>query len=124
LTTPLQILYVEDNPVVREITYELLSADQRQIVAFGSAEEALAAFDAQAFDVLITDVSLPVMSGLDLVRNVLAKNPRLPVIIASGYALDFGLENWGPNVRSLIKPFEGAEIDALIEQLTAKAVDV
>jgi CheY-like chemotaxis protein len=118
LTTPLQILYVEDNEMVREITYELLCADQRQIVALGTAEEALEAFRAQHFDVLITDVSLPVMSGLDLVRNVLGMNPHLPVIIASGYSLDFGLENWGSNVKSIIKPFESSDIDALIAQLT------
>jgi two-component system, cell cycle response regulator CpdR len=118
VSSPLQILYVEDNPLVREITYELLCAEQRQIVALGSAEEALAVFHTQPFDVLITDVSLPVMSGLDLVRKVLGMNPRLPVIIASGYSLDFGLENWGPNVCSIIKPFESAEIDALIVQLT------
>jgi hypothetical protein len=49
---------------------------------------------------------------------VLGLKPNLPVIIASGYSLDFGTEAWGPNVRSVIKPFEGAEIDALIMQLT------
>jgi two-component system cell cycle response regulator CpdR len=121
VTSPLQILYVEDNEMVREITYELLCADQRRIVAVGSAEEALEAFRSQAFDVLITDVSLPVMSGLDLVRNVLSVNPTLPVIIASGYSLDFGLEEWGPTVRAIIKPFESSEIDALIAGLTQKA---
>jgi len=123
MPAPLQILYVEDNPVVREITYELLCADEREIVALGSAEEALAVFASQPFDVLITDVSLPVMSGLDLVRNVLTQNPRLPVIIASGYALDFGSYNWGPNVRSVIKPFEGTQIDSLIAQLTANSAN-
>jgi two-component system, cell cycle response regulator CpdR len=119
--SPLQILYVEDNPMVREITYELLCAEQRQIVATGSAEEALAVFRTRPFDLLITDVSLPAMSGLDLVRNVLSLNSKLPVIVASGYALDFGLENWGSNVRSIIKPFESREIDALIVQLTQNA---
>jgi two-component system cell cycle response regulator CpdR len=121
VTSPLQILYVEDNEMVREITYELLCADQRKIVALGSAEEALEVFRTQPFDVLITDVSLPVMSGLDLVRNVLSINPTLAVIIASGYSLDFGLEDWGPNVRAIIKPFESSEIDALIAQLTQDA---
>ncbi len=121
MSMPLQILYVEDNEMVREITYELLCADQRRIVALGSAEEALEVFRTQPFDVLITDVSLPVMSGLDLVRNVLGMKPKLPVIIASGYSLDFGLEGWGPNVRAIIKPFDSSEIDALIEHLTQNA---
>jgi two-component system, cell cycle response regulator CpdR len=117
--SPLRILYVEDNPVVREITAELLIHDQRYIVALGTAEEALHEFSEHAFDVVITDVSLPAMSGLDLARKILNIEPKAPIIIASGYVLDLSLNTWGPNVRSIVKPFEGAEIDALIEELCA-----
>jgi two-component system cell cycle response regulator CpdR len=117
--SPLRILYVEDNPVVREITAELLIRDQRHIVALGTAEEALHEFSEHAFDVVITDVSLPAMSGLDLARKILNIEPKAPIIIASGYVLDLSLNTWGPNVRSIVKPFEGAEIDALIEELCA-----
>jgi len=115
--SPLRILYVEDNPVVREITAELLIHDQRHIVALGTAEEALHEFSEHAFDVVITDISLPAMSGLDLARKILNIEPKAPIIIASGYVLDLSLNTWGPNVRSIVKPFEGAEIDALIEEL-------
>lgn len=117
----LKILYVEDNALVREVTAELLAQEQRQIVACADAEAALEEFRADSFDVLITDVSLPVMSGIDLARNILALKPCLPIIIASGYALDFGLENWGANVRAIIKPFEAPEIEALISDLYRQA---
>jgi two-component system cell cycle response regulator CpdR len=117
--SPLRILYVEDNPVVREITAELLIHDQRYIVALGTAEEALHEFSEHAFDVVITDVSLPAMSGLELARKILNIEPKAPIIIASGYVLDLSLNTWGPNVRSIVKPFEGAEIDALIDELCA-----
>jgi len=117
MPSPLRILYVEDNPVVREVTSELLIHDQRHIVALGTAEEALQEFAEQAFDVVITDISLPAMSGLDLARKILNIEPKAPIIIASGYFLDLSLKTWGPNVRAIIKPFEGAEIDALIEEL-------
>jgi two-component system, cell cycle response regulator CpdR len=113
----LRILYVEDNPVVREVTAELLINDQRHIVALGTAEEALQEFAEQTFDVVITDISLPAMSGLDLARKILDIEPKAPIIIASGYFLDLSLKTWGPNVRAIIKPFEGHEIDALIEEL-------
>jgi two-component system, cell cycle response regulator CpdR len=115
----LKILYVEDNALVREVTAELLAQEQRQIVVCADAEAALEEFRANSFDVLITDVSLPVMSGIELARNILALKPRLPIIIASGYALDFGLENWGANVRAIVKPFEAPEIEALISDLVA-----
>jgi two-component system cell cycle response regulator CpdR len=117
--TALRILYVEDNALVREVTAELLVQEGRQIVACADAEEALKEFGQNRFDVVITDVSLPVMSGIDLARSILRIKPDLPIIIASGYSLDFGLENWGTNVRAIIKPFEGAEIEAIISDLIA-----
>ncbi len=118
MPTPLKILYVEDNALVREVTAELLAGDSRQIVACSSAEEALELFRENAFDLVITDVSLPVMSGIDLARAILALRPHMSIIIASGYSLDFGLENLGANVRAVIKPFEPSEIEALIGDLT------
>lgn len=116
---PLRVLYVEDNSLVREVTAELLAQEQRQIVACADAEAALQEFSANSFDIVITDVSLPVMSGIELARHLLRVKPRLPIIIASGYSLDFGLENWGANVRSIIKPFAAPEIEELITALVA-----
>ena len=92
----LRILYVEDNPLVREVTSELLAQDEREVVARATAEEALDAFREKTFDVVITDVSLPVMSGLDLARNLLALRPNVPIILASGYALNSVVQNLGP----------------------------
>lgn len=115
----MKILYVEDNALVREVTAELLAQEQRQIVACADAEEALKEFRENPFDIVITDVSLPVMSGIDLARSILTIKPDLPIIIASGYSLDFALENWGANVRAIIKPFEGSQIEALISDLVA-----
>ena len=119
MTSPLRILYVEDNPIVREVTSELLVQTHRHIVALGTAEEALQEFSEHAFDVVITDISLPAMSGLDLARKILNIEPKAPIIIASGYFLDLSVKTWGPNVRAIVKPFEGPEIDALIEELCA-----
>jgi CheY-like chemotaxis protein len=117
MSAPLRILYVEDNDIVREVTAELLAQDQRQIVACATAEEALKAFTAEPFDLVITDVSLPVMSGMDFARTILKLKPHLPIILASGYDLDFAVENWARNVRSIIKPFEALQIEALMSEL-------
>jgi two-component system cell cycle response regulator CpdR len=117
---PLRILYIEDNEIVREVTSELLIKNDRQIVALGTAEEALKEFREQPFDIVITDVSLPAMSGLDLARNILTLKPRTSIIVASGYFLDLSLQKWGPKVRAIIKPFDVEQIDALIEELCAE----
>jgi two-component system cell cycle response regulator CpdR len=121
MSAPLRILYVEDNVIVREITSELLAQDRRQIVSCATAEEALKAFAANPFDLVITDVSLPAMSGIELARSILALKPRMPIILATGYDLDFAVENWGANVRSIIKPFDAAEIEALMSELKGGA---
>jgi CheY-like chemotaxis protein len=118
MTPVLRILYVEDNPLVREVTAELLLQETRQVVSVETAEEALLEFHANPYDMVITDVSLPVMSGLDLARNLLHIRPTLPIIVASGYPMDFGMLHLGPNVRSVIKPFDAADIDALIGELS------
>jgi two-component system, cell cycle response regulator CpdR len=120
MPSPLRILYVEDNPIVREVTSELLIQDQRYIVALGTAEEALEEFREQPFDVVITDVSLPAMSGLDLARKILDIRPQVPIIVASGYALDLSLQTWGPKVRAIVKPFEAVQIDALIAEVCSQ----
>jgi CheY-like chemotaxis protein len=116
-SAPLRILYVEDNELVREVTIELLVQDGRDIVAVETAEQALAEFAKQPFNLVITDVSLPVMSGLDLARSLLAQDSNLPLILATGYALDFKLQTLGTRVRSVTKPFDGPEIDAVIEEV-------
>jgi two-component system, cell cycle response regulator CpdR len=121
MPSPLRILYVEDNPLVREVTSELLIQEQRYIVALGTAEEALEEFREQPFDVVITDVSLPAMSGLDLARKILDIRPQVPIIVASGYVLDLSLQGWGPKVRAIVKPFEAEQIDALIAEMCAQA---
>jgi CheY-like chemotaxis protein len=117
MSAPLRILYVEDNAIVREITSELLAQDQREIVTCATAEEALKEFAAEPFDLVITDVSLPVMSGIELARSILELKPHVPIILASGYDLDFAIEDWASNVRSIIKPFDAAEIEALMSEL-------
>jgi two-component system, cell cycle response regulator CpdR len=118
----MKILYVEDNPLVREVTSEMLHQENRHIVSCESAEDALHEFGSSAYDLVITDVSLPVMSGLDLTRKLLKTTPTLPIIIASGYAMECAIDRLGPNVRSIIKPFDAGEIDRLIDDLTRSKV--
>jgi len=117
MLSPQHILYVEDNSIVREVTAELLAQEQRDIVAVATAEEALREFREHSFNVVITDVSLPQMSGLDLARKILDIDPKVLIIVASGYYLDLSLQKWGPNIRAIVKPFEAADIDALIAEL-------
>lgn len=78
-----EILVVDDDDIIRETLCELLSSDHACQTA-ATAEEALAKLEAQAFDVVLTDVSMPGLSGLDLLNRVVRLYPGTPVIIISG----------------------------------------
>ena len=115
----LNILYVEDNDDLRETIGILLEGEGRDIATCPDAERALALWEQQKFDVLVTDVSLPGMSGTDLARTVLARAPLAWVVLCSGYDLRHGLDRLGPHVRALSKPFEPEELDALLNEIAA-----
>jgi CheY-like chemotaxis protein len=116
----LRILLVEDNTHIRESIDLLLQGEGREVVSCGCAEDALVAFGRQPFDVLVTDISLPAMSGIDLARRVLETYPGTWVILSSGYALDSGLDKLGNQVRSLPKPFELEAMDALLSEIRSR----
>jgi two-component system response regulator PilR (NtrC family) len=78
-----EILVVDDDDIIRETLCELLSEDYACQTA-ATAEEALAKLESQPFDVVLTDVSMPGLSGLDLLNRVVKLYPGTPVIIVSG----------------------------------------
>ena len=77
------VLVVDDDDIIRETLCELLSEDHACHSA-NTAEGALAKLEAQAFDVVLTDVSMPGLSGMDLLNRVVELYPGTPVIIISG----------------------------------------
>lgn len=78
-----QILVVDDDDIIRETLCELF-AQEHTCQAADTAEAALAKLEAQAFDLVLTDVSMPGLSGLDLLNRVVQLYPGTPVIIVSG----------------------------------------
>lgn len=114
---PLRMLYVEDNAELRDTFQEMLEGDQREVVACASAEEALVLWDASDFDVLVSDISLPGMSGTDLARHIIAQHPERWVVLCSGYDYGEALLALGPRVRALAKPFELQDLDRLMDEI-------
>jgi DNA-binding NtrC family response regulator len=78
-----EILVVDDDDIIRETLCELLSQDHK-CQAADTAEQALAKLESQPFDVVLTDISMPGLSGLELLNRVVQLYPGTPVIIISG----------------------------------------
>jgi two-component system cell cycle response regulator CpdR len=115
----LSILYVEDNPELRENIGILMEADDREIVTCATAEEALAINAMRHFDLVVTDVSLPGMSGTELARRLLQNQPTRWIALCSGFDFGHAIEQLGVHVRALQKPFEIEDLDLLIAQVRA-----
>ena len=79
----LRVLVVEDDPDALSATLALLEAMGHWAVGVPSSEAAISRFVEQAFDVLMVDMILPTVSGVELVQDLLRRE-RLPVIFASG----------------------------------------
>jgi CheY-like chemotaxis protein len=105
----MDVLLVEDNAEVSLITVEYLTELGHQATAVPAAEPALARLAERRFDAVMTDVSLPGMSGIDLTKELVKQYPRLPVVISSGYgSLDLRqiLGHSEPSVFLLPKPYD------------------
>ncbi len=82
-----RVLYVDDEEALVLLATRVLPRLGHSVTGFTDPEAALQAFRArpQDFDVVVTDLSMPYMSGLDLAREVLAVCPGMPVLMTTGY---------------------------------------
>ena len=80
-----RILVVEDDPRVRSSTIEALQDLDYDPVDCGSGAEAIALFESQPFDLVITDVIMPEMTGPELIRNLKANYDDFAVLFVTGY---------------------------------------
>jgi two-component system, cell cycle response regulator CpdR len=115
---PVSILYVEDSDDLRETIGMLLESPEREVTTCATGEEALASYAEREYDILVTDVGLPGLSGTDLARKLLAEKPDRWVVLCSGYEFAEHLHLFGPNVRSVRKPFEPEELEALMNRIS------
>src|ERR1041384_7828537 len=108
---PIVILYVEDDELVRETFTEFLATAERRIVAVADAASARAALRENNVTLLMTDLNVGDDSGHELAREALQQNPRLPVIVCSGYDSKDLVRALGPTAHALRKPVELAEVE-------------
>ena len=108
------ILLVDDEDLILEFARLILEEDGYRVTTALDGQAALAGFEAAPgdFDLLLTDMAMPKMDGLELARRCLALRPDLPVILCSGYGdlLDRGGHTAPGISRYLSKPILGTEL--------------
>ncbi len=83
-----KILVVDDEAPVRDLFDELLKKENCQTVSCASGEAALEIIKKENFDVVLLDIKLPGMSGLEVLKNIREINIKLPVVMITGFGFD------------------------------------
>ncbi|MBT0625966.1 response regulator [Pseudomonas fluorescens] len=83
----LRILVAEDNPINQAIIKEQLEALGCSVTLAANGEQALQLWQPQAFDLVLTDVNMPLMNGYELARTLRAHDPQLPIIGVTANAM-------------------------------------
>ena len=111
------ILIVDDDDAIREVFYELFE-DEHQCHTAENAERALELIRAEAYDVILMDVSMPGMSGLELLAHTRQLQPDTPVIIITGidYRQHFDALVETDAFDYLLKPFTLEDAQARVSR--------
>ena len=129
--TPLNILVVEDNPVNQTVAQRLLERAGHVVILANNGEEALEALEGRHFDVVLMDVQMPVMGGIEATQAIRAREARhswvvqgdwkpIPIIAMTAHAmqgdrqrcLDAGMDDY------VSKPIDARALLAAIDRLT------
>ncbi len=104
----LSVLYVEDDSVTREALAEFLRTVTKKVYLAENGAVALKIYKKNNIDIIITDIKMPVMDGLSLVKNIKKDNYDIPIIVTTAYnEVEYLIDSIELGVNSfLIKPIE------------------
>ena len=113
------VLVVDDEEGVREVMTAALASKQRAVLSAGSGEEALEIVKKTPVDLVLLDLSMPGLDGVETFRELHALRPALPVIIVTGYpdsdlmarALEIG------PFTMISKPVDVAQIQKTVDRM-------
>ncbi|MGO8712305.1 MAG: sigma-54-dependent transcriptional regulator [Rhizomicrobium sp.] len=138
-----KILVVDDEPSVRQAFEEILSGKGHTVVSVRGAEDAMGSLQKDDVDLVILDICLPGMNGLDALGRIKQRQPKLPVIVMTGRgttdtaieatkrgAFDYQLKPFEPAemLRTIAKALEGTrlmkgDVVALGPETTASSIE-
>ncbi len=112
------ILVVDDEPVMRSLLNKILTRDGYMVLVAVGGHEALDILGRQRVDIVVSDLKMPEMDGLELLRMVKEKYPQIAIIMMTAYgdtytvkdALLLGADEY------ITKPFKSFEISLVVER--------
>jgi nitrogen regulation protein NR(I) len=121
MNSPAKILLVEDDAAIVTTLRRVLADESYEVAVEKTGDAGLARAKADEFDVVVTDLKLPGISGLELVRELHAARPRLPILMMTAHGTtETAIEATQSGAYDyLLKPFEMPELLKLVGQAVA-----
>ena len=117
LLKQINLLYVEDDSMIRSIFEKRLGKRVRKLFVGQNGAEGLELFEKEPIDIILTDINMPIMNGLEMIEKIRAKKPKIPIIIMSAHqeshylldAIDLNVTGY------LTKPIDSGKLDEMLE---------
>jgi signal transduction histidine kinase/ActR/RegA family two-component response regulator len=113
-----RILVIDDEVSVREVLSQMLRVKGHQVVAASDGEEGIERFKNETFDLVFTDLGMPKISGWEVGKTIKEMNPKVPVVMITGWGLELNREKMNESGIDLIvsKPFQFDQVVELVSE--------
>ncbi|MFT3744271.1 MAG: sigma-54 dependent transcriptional regulator [Pyrinomonadaceae bacterium] len=110
------VLICDDEEIMRDVLETILSGAGYKVELAKTGEEAIEAYTARSFDVVLMDVSMPGIGGLTALERLMTIDPEAAVLMVTAYAtFDTAISAWEKGAAGVIrKPFQNEQIIALV----------
>lgn len=117
-----RILIVDDNKELREILEEYLQSEAVHIEGAANGKDALVKYSQNPFDLIITDLNMPEITGMEMIKSIKQQNDVTEFIIITGYAsLDSAVEAVKMGAFDyIVKPFRMEELKVVVKNVRDK----
>ena len=118
-----KILLAEDDESLRRFLHRALSSAGHEVESFGQGDEALECLRAIRFDLLLTDIVMPVMDGIELARRAAQIDPGMKIMFITGFAaVALNPSSGAPkDAKLLSKPFHLRDLVNEVDRMMAAA---
>ena len=119
------LLYIEDDSVVLDNISIILKSYFRKVYAHTSAEEGCLTFGKRKIDLILVDIELPGISGIEFIKRIREINQDIPIIVISAYTkTDYLIESIELKIEQyIVKPFTSKKLEVLLNKLNTIFTD-
>jgi CheY-like chemotaxis protein len=120
-----RILVIDDEELVRVVISQILTQAEHQVTVVENGEYGIQLFGEKEFDIVLTDLGMPTMSGLEVCKAIKEMNPNTPVGMITGWGMEIDQSQNGENGIDFIipKPFDFNQIlNVVAETMESKVM--